>query len=273
MGAILRNRHPLSTRLRWSSIGTAGRIGASFTRHCDRLSMTNFLSNDELAALAAFDTPTICNALEIVAPERRAVGFNSRPLLSPLPQAKPAVGYARTVMIRSREPSSRNKADARATRLAYYESIGAAPRPSLCVMQDVDGPDIGFGAFWGEVQSNVHKALGCIGVITDGAVRDIDVWAKDFFVLAGSVMPSHAHVDIVDFGITVSVAGMVVSPNDLIHADRHGAVVIPADVARRIPEAAGLLARREKVILDACRSPHFGIEDLRQAFSRADDIH
>ncbi|MDE1904750.1 MAG: RraA family protein [Alphaproteobacteria bacterium] len=235
--------------------------------------MSNFLSNDELAALAAFDTPTICNALEIVAPERRAFGFNRRPLLSPLPQAKPVVGYARTVMIRSREPSPRNKADARAVRLAYYESFGAAPHPTLCVMQDVDGPDIGFGAFWGEVQSNVHKALGCVGVITDGAVRDIDVWAKDFFVLAGTVMPSHAHVDIVEFGKTVSVAGMVVSQNDLIHADRHGAVVIPLNVARKVPEAANLLAKREKVILDACKSPRFGIEDLRQAFSRADDIH
>ena len=119
----------------------------------------------------------------------------------------------------------------------------------------------------------MHKALGCIGVVTDGAVRDIDVWAKDFFVLAGAVMPSHAHVDIVDFGNTVSVAGMIVTPNDLIHADRHGAVVIPLAVARRVPEAANLLARREKVILDACKSPGFGIEDLRQAFARVDDIH
>ena len=235
--------------------------------------MADFLSNDELAALAAFDTPTICNALEILVPERRSLGFNRRPLLSPLPQPKTVVGYARTVMVRSREPHPRSKAEARAKRLAYYESIGAAPRPSLCVMQDVDGPDAGFGAFWGEVQSNVHKALGCIGVITDGAVRDIDVWAEDFFVLAGAVMPSHAHVDIVDFGNTVSVAGMIVTSNDLIHADRHGAVVIPLAVARRVPEAANLLARREKVILDACRSPSFGIEDLRQAFSRADDIH
>src|SRR5487761_12683 len=215
------------------------------------VTMADILSKDELAALVAFDTPTICNALEIVAPERRALGFNRRPLLSPLPQPKPVVGYARTIMVRSREPHPRSKAEARAKRLAYYESIAAAPLPSLCVMQDVDGPDAGFGAFWGEVQSNVHKALGCIGVITDGAVRDIDVWAKDFFVLAG----------------------MVVSPNDLLRADRHGAVVIPLNIARKIPEAANLLAKREKVILDACKSPRFGIEDLRQAFSRADDIH
>jgi regulator of RNase E activity RraA len=235
--------------------------------------MTALFSQAELDALAAFDTPTICNALEIVAPERRALGFNRRPLVAPILQAKPIVGYARTISIRAREPHPRSKSEARAMRLAYYEHIAAAPLPSICVMQDVDGPDAGFGAFWGEVQSNVHKALGCIGVITDGAVRDIDAWAKGFFVLAGSVMPSHAHVDIVDFGQTVSVAGMIVSANDLIHADRHGAVVIPFEVARRVPDAAMLLARREKVILDACQSPHFGIEDLRQAFARADDIH
>ncbi len=235
--------------------------------------MTAPLTREELSALAQFDTPTICNALELVAPERRALGFNRRPLLAPVANTRPVVGYARTVMIRSREPHPRSKEEARANRLRYYAHIAAAPLPSLCVMQDVDGPDAGFGCFWGEVQSNVHKALGCAGVITDGAVRDIEAWADGFFVLAGAVMPSHAHVDIVDFGHTVSVAGMIVSDGDLVHADRHGAVVIPLAVARKLPDAAATLARREKVILDACKSPGFGIEDLRKAFERMDDIH
>jgi regulator of RNase E activity RraA len=231
------------------------------------------LSQDVLEALARYDTPTICNALELVVPERRALGFNRRPLIAPLPAAKPVVGYARTVMIRSREPHPRSKAEARATRLAYYGYIGEAPRPSLCVMQDVDGPDLGIGCFWGEVQSNLHKALGCVGVITDGAVRDIDQWADRFFVLAGSVMPSHAHVDIVACGITVSVAGMIVSSDDLVHADRHGAVVIPHEAAAKLPAAADLLARREKVVLDACKKPGFSAADLGAIFARMDDIH
>jgi regulator of RNase E activity RraA len=235
--------------------------------------LTTPLTPAELAALTRFDTPTICNALELVVPERRALGFNRTPLLAPLPGAHPVVGYARTVMIRSREPHPRSKEAARDMRLKYYEYIAQAPRPSLCVMQDVDGPDAGFGCFWGEVQSNLHQALGCIGVITDGAVRDLDAWADGFFVLAGSVMASHAHVDIVATGHPVNVAGMVVAPDDIVHADRHGAVVIPLAAARLLPEAAMTLARREKVVLDACKSPGFSAADLRAIFARMDEIH
>jgi regulator of RNase E activity RraA len=231
------------------------------------------LGPDLLAALAGFDTPTICNALELVAPERRALGFNRKPLCAPVAGARPVVGYARTVTIRAREPHPRGKDEARATRLRYYDYIARAPRPSLCVMQDIDGPDAGFGCFWGEVQSNLHKALGCAGVVTDGAVRDIDAWAAGFFVLAGSVMPSHAHVDIVDFGGVVSVAGMIVADDDLVHADRHGAVVIPRTAAAAVPQAAATLARREKVVLDACAAPGFKAADLAAIFARMDEIH
>ena len=231
------------------------------------------LTQRDLDALAQFDTPTICNALEVVAPERRAHGFNRRPLVCLFPAMKPVVGFARTATIRSREPQQRNAADARKLRLAYYEYISKAPLPSLAVLQDIDAPDAGFGAFWGEVQTNVHKALGCIGTITDGSVRDIDQMALGFFVLAGSIMPSHAHVHLVDFGGTVSIAGMIVSDGDLIHADRHGAVVVPHGVVSKVPEAAALIARREKVLLDAAKSPGFGMAQLRDAFARMDDIH
>jgi regulator of RNase E activity RraA len=104
-------------------------------------------------------------------------------------------------------------------------------------------------------------------------VRDLDAMAPGFFVLAGSNMPSHAHVHLVEFGGTVSVAGMVVSPNDVIHADRHGAVVVPHAVLKEIPAAAELLARREKVVIDAARAPGFSVARLRQAFDEQDDIH
>lgn len=234
--------------------------------------MKDSLSRDDLEALAAFDTPTICNALEVVLPERRALGFNRRPLVAPFPALKPAVGYARTATIRSREPHGRAKDEVRELRLAYYEHIAAAPLPSLAVIQDLDGPDAGFGAFWGEVQTNIHRALGCIGVVTDGSVRDIDQMAPDFVVLAGSIMPSHAHVELVDFGNTVSVAGMIVATGDLVHCDRHGAVIIPPEAARKIPEAAARIARREKVLLDACKKPGFGIDHLKRAFAEADEI-
>jgi regulator of RNase E activity RraA len=158
-------------------------------------------------------------------------------------------------------------------RLGYYEQIAAQPLPSIAVIQDIDAPDQGFGAFWGEVQSNIRKGLGCAGVVTDGSVRDLEAMAPDFLVLAGSIMPSHAHVHLVDFGGTVSVAGMIVSPNDVIHADRHGAVVIPPEAIKDLPAAVDLLARREKVIIDAAKAPGFSVARLRQAFSEQEEIH
>lgn len=227
----------------------------------------------DLEALRAFDTPTICNALEAVAPGRRALGFNRRPLVAPFPAMKPVVGFARTATIRCREPHPRGMREAGKMMMAYYEHVAAAPMPSISVIQDLDGPDIGLGSFWGEVNSHVHKGLGCIGVVTDGSVRDLDVWAEGFFALAGSIMPSHANVHVVDIGTVVNVAGMIVSPNDVIHADRHGAVVVPADVIKKVPAAAEQIARREKVLIEASKSPGFSLERLRKAFTEAAEIH
>lgn len=235
--------------------------------------MPSLPDRQSLEALRAYDTPTICNALEIVVPARRAMGFTRRPLVAPFPELKPVVGFARTATIRSREPHPRDREAATRIRLGYYEHIAAAPLPSLSVIQDVDAPDTGFGAFWGEVQTHVHAGLGCVGVITDGSVRDLDAMSPGFFVLAGSVMPSHAYVHLVDFGGTVTVGGMVVSPNDVIHADRHGAVVIPPDAVAKIPAAVDLLTRRERVIIEASKQPGFSIERLRQAFKEQEEIH
>lgn len=231
------------------------------------------LTPDLIAALTAVDTPTICNALEVAVPGRRTVGFNRLPLTCPFPEMKPVVGHARTATVRSRETGPASDADKIALRLAYYEYIERGPRPSLALIQDIDGAERGLGAFWGEVQSTVHVALGCAGVVTDGAIRDLDMWAKGFFALAGSVMPSHVHADLVDFDKPVTVAGMLVSPGDIVHADRHGAAVIPAGVVADIPKICDLLARKEKVILDAARKPGFSTADIRAAFATMKDIH
>ena len=226
-----------------------------------------------LEALALHDTPTICNALEIVAPERRLIGYTRKPLVCPFPDLPPIVGYARTTTIRSVAASSLPAAEQQARRLAYYEYVGTGHGPRINVIQDIDGADAGFGAFWGEVQSAVHKALGCLGVITDGSIRDIAQWAPGFQALAGSNGPSHAFVHAESFGGEVRVAGMTVRSGDLIHADRHGAVVIPLDVAAKLPEAAELCGRRETPILEIARSPSFTLEKLREALARSAEIH
>ena len=124
-----------------------------------------------LEALGRYDTPTICNAMELVAPERRLIGFTTKPLVCPFPDLPPIVGYARTVAIRSVLKSSLAPDEQARRRIAYYEYVGTGHGPRISVIQDIDGADVGYGAFWGEVQSNVHKALGCLGVVTDAGRR------------------------------------------------------------------------------------------------------
>jgi len=143
----------------------------------------------------------------------------------------------------------------------YLDYVASQPNPSWVVIQDLDDP-AGYGAFWGEVQSNVHKALGCHGVVTNGCVRDIPMIAAGFQMLAGSVAPSHAFVHVVDFGGQVTVHGMAVQNGDLIHADRHGAVVVPMDKISAMRGALDLLIKKEARIIEAA-SNRLGISRER----------
>jgi len=226
-----------------------------------------------LEALARYDTPTICNAMEVIAPERRLIGYTTKPLVCPFPDLPPIVGYARTVTARAVTRSGLSPAEASKRRIEYYEYVGTGFGPRITVIQDIDGADIGYGAFWGEVQSNVHKALGCLGVITDGSIRDIPQWAPGFQALAGSIGPSHAWTHADSFGGEVRVAGMTVKSDDLIHADRHGAIVIPYDLAAKLPDACDLCGRRETPILEIARSKDFSLEKLKEALKRSAEIH
>ncbi|HYG90961.1 MAG TPA: RraA family protein [Azospirillum sp.] len=230
------------------------------------------LTQAELDALAALDTPTVCNALELLVPERRGYGYSTKPFVCPRPELKPMVGYAVTATIRAMLPPREGQSELMERRLAWYRAVEASPRPSVMVIQDLDQPP-GFGAFWGEVHTAVHQGLGALGVVTDGSIRDLDMCAPGFQMLAGSVGPSHAWVRVEQIGVAVTVHGMTVHPGDLVHADRHGAVVIPHDVARQVTDAAARVARREAVILDAVRRPGFNAEALARALGSADEIH
>jgi regulator of RNase E activity RraA len=231
------------------------------------------LSAADLKTLTKFDTPTICNALEVVAPQRRLHGYNIEPLRCLYPDLPPIVGYARTGTIRACEPSFRKPDEDRAKRLEWYSYVDKGPKPSIILLQDLDGVRAGYGSFWGEVNSHVHRGLGALGVITNGSVRDIPMNAKGFQMLAGSVMPSHAYVHVVDVGVPVTVSGMAVKSGDLVHADMHGAVVIPTDVAKQIANAVKLLTRREAVIIGASKKKGFSFETLARAMQDSADIH
>jgi len=221
------------------------------------------LSQADLASLRALDTPTVCNALELVAPDRRGSGYTVQPFFCPRPQLEPIVGYARTGTIKAMQPSERSARDDTTTRLDYYDHIASGPHPTITVIEDLD-PIHGYGAWWGEVNTNIHKGLGSLGVITNGSIRDLDDAAEGFQMLAGMANPSHAWVRVVSFGEAVNVHGMTVVPGDLVHADRHGAVVIPTAVATEVPAAAAKIAAQERVIIEASQQPEFSAAKLRE---------
>ena len=233
----------------------------------------NYLSETELTVLRGFDTPTICNALEIVVPERRGFGYTTSQLVAAHPELPPMVGYARTATIKAKEPSALNGDAAEKQRLAYYKHMAGGLEPGICVIEDIDD-EPGYGAHWGEVQTNIHKGLGCLGVVTNGSIRDIHDSAPGFQMLAGKIGPSHAFVCVMDYAVEVTVAGMTVSPGDLIHADMHGAVIIPSSsIARRIPEAVDLIVRREAVLIGAAQEEGFNFEKLAKAIKGSGEIH
>ena len=230
------------------------------------------LTAADLNKLTKWDTPTICNGLEHLSSEYRVKSFTVEQMQCFDPSLPPIIGYARTAMIRSMTPPEGKPEDIREMRARYYETISAPPNPSISVIQDLD-PTPGFGAFWGEVNTAIHKGLGCLGVVTNGSFRDIDACAPGFQLLGGKVAPSHAWVHLVAIECEVNIFGMAVKPNDIIHADRHGAVVVPEECVKELPSAIDVLTRREAVILEVARSPGFNVEILKKAMADSAEIH
>src|SRR5262247_695303 len=222
-------------------------------------------SRNQFEFLQSIDTPTVCNILEIVAPERRGLGYTVKHLHCPFPELPPMVGFAKTVTIKTRDKVPLGEASYMAKRLDYLDYVAATPRPSVVVIEDLDGEHAGFGAFWGEVQSNLHKALGCLGTITNGSIRDIAMIPPGFQMLAGSISPSHAYVHVVDFAVDVTVHGMAVASGDLIHADRHGAVVVPVDKIDAMRPALDKITAQEARIIQAARAPGATVESIKAA--------
>lgn len=222
----------------------------------------------DLETLRQWDTPTICNGLEIVLPQRRGVGYTVAPMVSADRKLPPIVGLARTGLIRSREPA-RGPIPPRED---WYEYVEAQELPTITVIQDIDG-HTGYGCFWGEVQTTVHKALGVLGCVTNGAFRDLDMLAPGFQIVGGSVVPSHAHVHMLQMRCEVNIFGMQCAHDDVVHADYHGAVVIPAEAVTRLPAAIDLIMRREKAIMDMAKEPGFTAAKMREALRRAGEIH
>lgn len=220
------------------------------------------LTAEELDALRQFDSCMIANAIEYFRVRLRNTGFADASVRCLFPDASPMVGYAATARLRSGEPpmiggTFHDRAD-------FWNSILEVPAPRILVLQDMDNPP-GRGAFVGDMHAAILKALGCIGYLTNGAVRELpSVRTMGIQLFAASVAVSHAYAHIFDIGAEVNVGGMEVRSGTLLHGDRHGIMTIPREIAARLPEVAQELKRSEQKIIDFCRSRDFSVEKLRE---------
>lgn len=229
------------------------------------------MTTELLNLLARCDTPTICNAIEVVQGKRGFAAFTRGTVLASDPGADAMVGYAVTAKISAIAPPEEDAATIRARRMDYYRRMATAPRPSVAVVEDVDHPNC-VGAYWGEVNTWVHKSLGLSGALTNGVMRDLADLAPGFPVVAGSIGPSHGFVHIRENGTPVSLFGLTVSDGDLVHADRHGAVVIPPGVLDGLERGIEKLQSSERLVLDRARRGSMTFEEFEtcwEAFEAA----
>jgi regulator of RNase E activity RraA len=220
-----------------------------------------------VARLQLFDTPTICNALELIDDSRRNYGYTTETMHYVNPSAGPVAGYARTATMRSEHPSSLRPEELTAARLEYYAYMYENPStPKICVMQDIDPADSRHGPFWGEFNTRIHRAMGFRGIVTDGCVRDLRKLPSDILLLSRGLRPSHANVHVVSFGKPVEVFGMAVRPGDIVHADEHGAVCFPAEYVELVSEKAVEFMGREAPVIDSCKKDELTLQELRHLY-------
>lgn len=224
------------------------------------------MDTDLLSLLRRVDTPTVCNAIEVAQGRRGFNGFTRGTMLSSDPLAPAVVGYAVTAKISALAPPTEPADATRARRMAYYKAMAGAPQPSVAVIEDVDFPDC-IGAYWGEVNTTVHKGFGMSGAVTNGVMRDLGDLAPGFPVIAGSIGPSHGFVHVTELGMPVEIFGLSVRQGDLVHADRHGAVVIPTDVIGRIAASIEKMQSTEHLVLGPARAPGFDFEAFEAAWT------
>ena len=214
--------------------------------------------NDPIVeALRGYDTPTLANAIEEFDVRPRDEGFARLDVRCMFPELGVMVGYAATATIRARGRG-------RGEQAALWQHVRSVPAPRVVVVQDLDEPPA-HGSLWGEVNATVFQALGCVGTVTDGSVRDLnEVRGLGFHFFARGPAVSHAYVRVESVGEPVTVGGLAVQPGDLIHADQHGVLLVPRAIAAELPAAAERVMEREQTFLRWVRSPDFDPDRLAE---------
>jgi 4-hydroxy-4-methyl-2-oxoglutarate aldolase len=215
-----------------------------------------------LEELRALSTCVVASAIEAFGVRLRNRGFSDSSLHCMFPEQPAAVGYAATARIRGSDPPM--EGHSYYERGAWWDSLLKISAPRIVVIEDADS-NPGLGAFIGEVHANILLALGCVAVVTNGAVRDLpEVRQTGLQLFAGNVSVSHAYAHVFDFGGTVEIAGLAVHPGDLIQGDLHGVQTIPREIAARVPQKAREIVKSRKELIGLCRSKDFSIAEFIQ---------
>lgn len=218
-----------------------------------------------LNLLQSVDTPTVCNAIEVAQGKR---GFNdfTRGTMLASDTKGVIVGYAVTAQIAANEPPTEAVSVIRERRMSYYKAMSENVKPSIAVVEDLDYPNC-IGAFWGEVNTTIHKGFGMSGALTNGVMRDLGDMAEGFPVVAGSIGPSHGFVHVRSVNQPINIFGMNIKSGDLVHADRHGAVVVPTDVIDDLEASILKMQQTERLVLDPARKKGFDFNAFETAWN------
>jgi regulator of RNase E activity RraA len=228
--------------------------------------MKTVLTPGQLESLRRLDACTLANAIETFHERLRNEGFADNSVHCLFPHLKPMLGYAATIKVRGSAPPT---ADSRyPDRTDWWDYILSLPEPRVVAVQDV-ATKVGLGSLLGAVHVNILRALGCVGAVTNGSVRDIPAAGSlGFHLFAGSASVSHAYVHIVEVGGEVEIAGLKIQSGDLLHGDLHGVQSIPLDIAGQIPPVAERIMAKEQKLIALCQSNDFSIEKLRAAVTK-----
>lgn len=228
--------------------------------------MVRTISDETIAALKSFSTCIVANAIEYFDVRLRNEGFGDSSIHCRFPHLPPMVGYAATLRLHGSSPPM--EGGAHANRTDWLERIEHEPAPRILVIEDADRPP-GEGAYVGETHAAILQAIGCVGVVTNGAVRDLpEVESLGFHLFSSNVSVPHAYAHVAQVETPVRVAGLNIAPGDLLHGDQHGIVKIPPSIADRIPPVAARLKKREEEITKFCQSDRFSREQLRQILKK-----
>jgi regulator of RNase E activity RraA len=224
------------------------------------------LAFSELEALRCLDTCLVANAIETFNERLRSEGYADNSVRCLLPQLGTMVGYAATIKVRGSDLSTTGYLYSENTE--WFDYLNSLPTPRIVVVQDVS-TKVGLGSYVGAVHANIFKAMGCVGVVTNGSVRDLPAAETMGFHLFGhGVAVSHAYMHVVDYDCSVEIAGLTVRSRSLLHGDQHGLQAVPLDLAPKIPAAAERIRKKEEAIIHLCKSPEFSVEKLRKVLGK-----